>query len=105
MEIENIIEYSVDLRNSNHTNLFTWFMLNDHVKVNRFSTDIGLEYKNKYDIFLKELYNLYHKTNDEYYWFVDGRLVSDGGSDIIAENSIRIDKSRMREIKINQLVD
>jgi hypothetical protein len=68
----------------NHQSPYEWFLNQEWIPFDLSSDAHGLYYQ-LYQNFLKELYELYLKTNSEYYWYTQkGKLVSDGGSDVIS---------------------
>lgn len=94
----------------NHQSPFEWFINQEHnphwVRIPfDLSSDVhGLSY-NLYHQFLEELYHLYLKTNSKYYWFTkEGKLIGDEGSDVISANHIELNKSLLRDIKLEEIL-
>ena len=111
-----IIEFGdcIDLKYSNIGRLkknysaYEWLINQDHIPFD-ISSDAQGMYWMFYTEFLKDLYKLYCETGDEYYWYSNGKLLSDSEMTekhkFISENSIMIDKSKVREFKLNQLLN
>lgn len=83
---------------------YSWLINQDHIPFD-ISSDSQVMYWTFYTEFLKDLYELYCETGDKYYWYSNGELQSDRGRDVISGNSIKIDKSKVREFKLNQLLN
>ena len=92
------------LETTTHQSPFEWFINQEHIPFDISSDAQGLYY-NLYHQFLKELYHLYLKTNSKYYWFTkEGKLIGDEGSDVISANHIRLNKSLLRNLKLELLL-
>lgn len=90
------------LTTSNNLLPFAWFMNQDHIPFD--IPSLGT-YLDLYHEFLKELYQLYLKTNSEYYWFTKhGKLIHDEG-DLVKSNYIKINKQKLRDLKLEQLLN
>ena len=88
----------------NHQSPYEWFINQKHIPFDISSDAHGLYYT-LYHEFLEELYHLYLKTNSEYYWFTkDGKLIADEGADEISSNRIRLNKSLLRDIKLEEIL-
>jgi hypothetical protein len=90
---------------SKGSNLFEWFICQDHIPFDMSSDAHGMYYT-MYQDFLEEIEKKYTETGDNYYWFTKtGRLVSDEGREDISSNNIRVDKSKVREWKLSQILN
>jgi hypothetical protein len=90
---------------SKGSNLFEWFINQDHIPFDMSSDAHGMYYT-MYQDFLEEIEKKYTETGDNYYWFTKtGRLVSDEGREDISSNNIRVDKSKVREWKLSQILN
>lgn len=90
---------------SDKKNLYEWFISQDHIPFDMSSDAHGMYYT-MYQEFLKDLLKLYNEKHDKYYWFTNkGRLVSDEGRQIINGNCIRVNKIKMREFKLNLILE
>ena len=88
-----------------HSSSYEWFINQEHIPFDMSSDAHGM-YWTMYHEFLKELEQQYLKKGYEYWWFTkSGQLVSDEGREMISDNSVRIDKSKIREYKIDQLLN
>jgi len=83
-----------------------WFLVQDHIPL-----DLSKEqYNELYKEFLQELYQLYIKTNSEYYWFKNGKLLGDKDIkeleewDNIPRTGIKLNKQLLRDIKLEELL-
>lgn len=84
--------------------LYEWFINQDHLPFDM-SSDAQGTYLTLYNEFIKELEDLYRKRGDKYYWFTrGGQLVSDEGGDVTSGNHFRIDKVKLRELKLEELL-
>lgn len=101
-ELENCIE--VQHIERKYHNVYEWLINQDHIPFDMSSDAHGMHWT-FYTEFLKDLYELYCKTGDQYYWYSNGKLESDKGRDVISSNSIKIDKVKIREFKLNYLLD
>lgn len=99
-EFEDCVELGYD----GYSNVYDWFINQDHIPFDM-SSDAHVMYYTLYVRFLDDLYKLYSETGDQYYWYNKGNLVSDKGSYVISSNSILVNKSKIREYKINQLLN
>lgn len=75
----------------------------------RFETGIkiGDRFSEMYSIWIEEFlhYKLYLETNSTYYWFsLKGELIADEGSRVISSNSLKLNKQKLRDIKIEQIL-
>ena len=109
MKFEDCLEipytWNGSMRKYNSQNLFEWFICQDHIPFDTSSDAHGMYYT-MYQDFIKEIENKYQETGDLYYWFTkSGELVSDGGSETVSSNSVKIDKSRVREWKLSQILN
>lgn len=78
-----------------------WFISRDHIPF-----DVPKEfYEECYEEFLHRLWALYRETGDNYYWMSGGVLRSDGGSPVVPANSIKIDKSKVRQLLIDDILE
>lgn len=83
---------------------YEWFINQNHIPFDISSN--AHAYLNLYHQFLEELYKLYLETNSEYYWFTkSGKLIGDAGLDVISANNIRLNKSLLRDIKLEELLN
>ena len=86
-------------------NAYEWLINQDHIPFDMSSDAHGM-YWTFYQEFLKDIQELYTKTGDKYYWYTrDGKLVSDGGSQTISSNSVKIDIVKLRNQKIDFILD
>jgi len=93
------------LTNHNNQSPYEWFINQEHIPFS-ISDSIDILYKDLYKDFIQELYQLYLKTNSEYYWFTkSGKLIADQGSQVISSNNIRLNKSLLRDIKLEELLN
>lgn len=86
---------------------YTWLINQDHIPFDMSSDAHGMYYT-LYQEFLDELYELHHKMNMTYYWYTyGGKLATskNGNEFIINQNHIKIDKQKLRELKINQVIN
>ena len=91
--------------------VYDWFISQEHLRYVSWDFDIMTSkteketYKLLYEDFLKKLSELYRKRGDEYYWFSkSGELFSDEGDDVVFGDHIRIDKVKLRELKLEELL-
>jgi len=101
-----MIEFEDCIRTNevNYSCVYEWFLCQNHVPFN-VSGDNSSLYP-LYLEFLEELYQLYSKTGNKYYWFTQkGELISDKGQDIVSVNSIKVNKKKVRSFKLNQLLN
>lgn len=99
-----MIDISEAVTAHNDQSLYEWFINQEHIPFDM-SSDAHGTYYVLYQQFLEDLNKLYSETGDRYYWFTSrGKLVSDRGSNLINGNHIRIDKVKLRDIKINSLL-
>lgn len=91
--------------------LYDWFISQEHLTYVSWDFDIMTSkteketYRLLYEDFLKKLSELYRKRGDKYYWFTrGGQLVSDEGGDVTSGNHFRIDKVKLRELKLEELL-
>ena len=90
---------------SKGSDLFEWFINQDHIPFDMSSDAHGVYYT-MYQEFLKEIEEKYKETSYQYYWFTkNGQLVSDEGRETISSNSVKIDKSKIREWKLSQILN
>jgi hypothetical protein len=90
---------------SKGSNLFEWFINQDHIPFDMSSDAHGMYYT-MYQDFLEEIEKKYTETGDNYYWFTKtGRLVSDEGREDISSNSVKVNKSKVREWKLSQILN
>jgi hypothetical protein len=90
---------------SKGSNLFEWFINQDHIPFDMSSDAHGMYYT-MYQDFLEEIEKKYTETGDNYYWFTkNGQLVSDEGREVILSNSVKVDKSKVREWKLSQILN
>jgi hypothetical protein len=86
-------------------NAYEWLINQDHIPFDMSSDAHGM-YWTFYQEFLKDIQQLYYKTGDKYYWYTQsGKLVSDGGSQVISSNSVKIDIVKLRNQKIDFILD
>ena len=86
----------------NHQSPLEWFKSQGHLSLSRICQEGPLAL---YHQFLEELYQLYLKTGSEYYWFTkEGKLISDEGANVISSNNIRLNKSILRDIKLEEIL-
>jgi len=84
---------------------YEWLINQDHIPFDMSSDAHGMHWT-FYQEFLKDIQELYTKTGDKYYWYArGGKLISDGGSQIISSNSVRIDITKLRNKKIDFILD
>ncbi len=98
------IEEAIDLPKSEKFNsLFSWFLYRSS---NFIPFDLNNDQLNLfYDKFLKDLYKLYMKEGEGYYNFnSEGKLYCNKGQ-IININSIKFNKSKVREIKLKEILN
>jgi len=88
-----------------------WFLVQNHIPF-----DLSKEQYNKlYKEFLQELYQLYIKTNSEYYWFKNGKLLGDKDIKeleewdkfaklLLTRTGIKLNKQLLRDIKLEELL-
>jgi hypothetical protein len=87
----------------NHQSPLEWFKSQGHLSLSRIICQEGIHAL--YHEFLQELYQLYLKTGSEYYWFTkEGKLISDEGANVISSNNIRLNKSLLRDIKLEEIL-
>lgn len=99
-----MIDISQAVTARNDQSLYEWFINQEHIPFDM-SSDAHGTYWVLYHQFLEDLNKLYSETGDKYYWFNGrGRLVSDRGSDVINGNHITIDKVKLRNLKLKQLL-
>ncbi len=102
MKFEECIDVNFESKGSD---LFEWFINQDHIPFDMSSDAHGMYYT-MYQDFLKEIEQKFIKCGDEYYWFTrTGQLVSDEGREVISSNSVKIDKSKIREWKLSQILN
>jgi len=90
---------------SRFSDLYEWFINQDHIPFDMSSDAHGMYYT-MYNEFLKEIEKKYIQCGDKYYWFTkSGELVSNGGSVIISSNSVYIDKSKVRQWKLENILN
>jgi hypothetical protein len=97
------LEYSLEPSNhlQNIKSPYEWFISQDHLPFD-LSQD---NYYTLYEEFLHQLYKLYLETNSTYYWFsLKGELIADKGSRVISSNSLKLNKQKLRDIKIEQIL-
>jgi hypothetical protein len=86
-------------------NAYEWLINQDHIPFDMSSDAHGM-YWQFYTEFLKDIQELYYKTGDKYYWYTQsGNLVSDEGRQVISSNSVRIDLVKLRNQKIDFILD
>ncbi len=96
------ISQAVNVHNDQSQSLYEWFINQEHIP---FDISSDGTYWFLYHQFLDDLNKLYLQTGDKYYWFTSsGRLVSDRVADVISANNIKIDKVKLRDIKINKIL-
>ncbi len=92
-----------------YNSVYEWFINQDHVPDSSFfdmSSDAHGTYCKLYQEFLKKIEHQYFITGYKYWWFTkNGQLMSDEGREAISGNSVRIDQSKIREYKIDQLLN
>lgn len=82
---------------------YEWFINQPHIPFDQSSDAHGTFYT-LYQKFLQELSELHLKTGSEHFWFTkEGKLIGDEGSNVISSNSIKINKQKLRHIKLEQL--
>jgi hypothetical protein len=102
MKFEECIDVNFESKGSD---LFEWFINQDHIPFDMSSDAHGMYYT-MYQDFLKEIEKKYIECGDQYYWFTTtGQLVSDEGREVISSNSVKIDKSKIREWKLSQILN
>lgn len=100
-----MIDITKAIETSDGKNLYVWFINQEHLPFDMSSDAFGT-YLFLWNEFLAEFSMLFQKTGDEYYWFnQSGRLVSDEGSDVISGNHIRVDKTKLRNLKLEELLN
>lgn len=78
-----------------------WFINRDHIPF-----DVPNDwYENSYEEFLHRLWTLYRETGDQYYWMFGGVLQSDRGSRVVPGDCIKIDKSKVRQLIIDDILE
>ncbi len=103
-------EDCIDANFENKISLFEWFINQEHIPFDMSSDAHGMYYTMYMD-FLKEIEKKHYITGDEYFWFsTAGKLLSTkhtiilGGVHSISSNYIRINKQKLRELKIEQIL-
>jgi len=82
---------------------FEWFINQEHIPFN--SSDDYKLYLPLYHQFLQELHQLHLETNSEYFWFTNkGKLMGDAGVYVSPSNNIRINKQKLRDIKLEEIL-
>lgn len=100
-----MIDIAKAIQTSDGKDLYVWFINQEHLPFDMSSDAYGT-YLTLYYEFLQELNILFQKTGDKYYWFTQsGKLVSDEGSDVISGNHIRVDKTKLRNLKLEELLN
>lgn len=86
---------------------YEWLINQNHIPFDMSSDAHGMYYT-MYHEFLDELYELHHQMNMNYYWYsTNNKLATsrNGDETIINENHIKIDKQKLRELKIKEIID
>ena len=105
MKFEECITVDFPSDNNTFVSVYEWFINQDHIPFDMSSDAHGI-YFTLYQEFLKEIEHQYFMTGYKYWWFTQkGQLVSDEGREVISSNSVRIDQSKIREYKIDQLLN
>lgn len=83
-------------------NLFNWFVNQNHIPIDLTNS----QYKELYNMFIKEVIEEFRRHDSEYYWFVEnGGLWSDRGNPLVNSNGFKIDKDIMRSILRNNILE
>jgi len=97
-----IEESIIRINDKKENRLFEWFIKQDHIPIDLTNS----QYKELYNIFVKEVISLFRLTNSQYYWFgQNGRLISDEGAPVIDSNNFMIDRDIMRFILRNIILE
>lgn len=88
---------------NNNQSPYIWLINQDHVPFDM-SSDAHGTYYQLYHEFLKDIKELYQQTGNTYYFYIKGKLHSDKGNPVIPVNHIKLDKSKLRDIKLIELL-
>ena len=105
MKFEDCIDViDVSFQSKGH-NLYEWFINQEHIPFDMSSDAHGMYYT-MYNEFLKEIEKKYIECGDNYYWFTrTGQLVSDEGHEVISSNGVKINKTKIRDWKLSQILN
>ncbi len=102
MKFEDCIDVSFYSR---FNDLYEWFINQEHIPFDMSSDAHGMYYT-MYREFLKEIEKKYIQCGDKYYWFTkSGELVSNGGSLVVSSNSVYIDKAKVRQWNLENILN
>ena len=105
MNFEECFDFVGYNQNSKPLSLFDWFINQDHIPFDMSSDAHGTHYV-VYRDFLKNLQELYNNTGHIYYWFNQkGELFSDGEIEEISAYSIKLNKMKMRQYKLEEILN
>lgn len=93
------IELALEPYEKKYKSPYEWF-------INQEWIPFDLSYTLHQTLYQQFLQELYLKTNSEYFWFTQkGKLMGDAGLDVISSNSIKLNKQKLRDIKLEQLLN
>ena len=91
------------INTTNHKSVYEWLINQDHVPFDMSSDAHGTHYQ-LYQEFLKDINELYHQTGATYYWYAKGKLYVDTSSLPNLSNSVKVDKNKLRDLKLIELL-
>jgi hypothetical protein len=104
MDLNKIEKCFNPINSKHHNNLYEWFINRDHIPFDISSDAHGIYYT-MYQEFLKDLLEFYNKTHCRYYWIYKGILYSDEGKNEISGDSIKVDEVKIREFKLDLILN
>ena len=94
---------SAIINTTNHKSVYEWLINQNHIPFDMSSDAHGTHYQ-LYQEFLKDINELYHKTGATYYWYHKGELYADSSSNPPLHDSVKVDKNKLRDLKLIELL-
>jgi hypothetical protein len=98
------IERAISTTN-NKSSVYEWLINQDHVPFDMSSDAHGTHYQ-LYHEFLKDINELYHETGATYFWYHKGKLQHSESRDLagLLGDSVKVDKNKLRDLKLIELL-
>jgi hypothetical protein len=98
------IEPAISTTN-NKSSVYEWLINQDHVPFDMSSDAHGTHYQ-LYHEFLKDINELYHKTGATYFWYTRGKLHHSDFTESFPPpgDSVKVDKNKLRDLKLIELL-
>jgi hypothetical protein len=95
------IEFAITTKK--YLTVYEWLINQDHIPFDM-SSDAHGTYYQLYQEFLKDINELYHKTGATYYWYYKGKLYDDSSSRPLRDSGVTVNKNKLRDLKLIELL-